>query len=605
MSVHRRRFLAAGAASTLAGTASFSSAQNTSNKTLRVCFAVPETGFDPAQVQDYYSNTIINHIFDAPLRYDYLARPVKLIPNTAAALPEVSSDFRVFTVRLTPGIFFQDDPAFGGKKRELIAADYVYSIKRVFDPRWKSQMLFVLEAARLLELDLLRQRVLKEKRPFEYDREIEGIRALDRYTFQIRLERPNPRFVHTLALATPLGAVAREVVEAYGDQVMAHPVGTGPFRLAHWTRTSRIVLERNPTYREEIYDFAPPENAPQLARDVQHLRGRRVPLVDRVEVTIIQEAQPRWLSFEQGALDHLLVPIEYGTLVAPNGKLAPNLARRGVRMDVTPMADIALSYFNMEHPLIGGYTPEKVALRRAISLGFDAEDFIRQIFKGNAVPAQSPIVPGTFGYDAQWHSGMSEYSPAQAKALLDTYGYVDRDGDGWREQPDGSPLILEKAASPSEIDRRQSEQWRRYMTAIGLRMEFRFAQWPELLKQSLAGNLMMWNFAWQASQPDSDLFFSLAYGPNRGSANDARFDLKKYDALYERQRVLPDGPERLAAMHEATRLLVAYMPYKFHLHRIQQDLAQPWLIGYLRHPFTTRNWAYLDVNSDAPARPRT
>jgi ABC-type transport system substrate-binding protein len=603
--MRRRRFLAAGAMAALAEAAPPGATQNAPLKTLRVCFAVPETGFDPAQVQDQYSSTIINHIFDAPLRYDYMARPVRLIPNTAAALPEVSSDFRTFTVRLRPEILFQADAAFNGKPRELVAADYVYSIKRVFDPRWKSQMLFILEAAKIVGIDPLRQRALKDKQPFDYVREIDGLQLLDRYTFQIRLEQPNPRFVYALALALPMGAVAREVVEAYGDQIAAHPVGTGPFRLAQWVRTSRIVLERNPTYREEIYDFAVPADAPHLARDVQRLRGRRVPLVDRVEVTIIQEAQPRWLSFEQGSLDHLLVPVEYGTLAAPHGKLAPSLARRGVRLDVTPMADLAMSYFNMEHPLVGGYTPEKVALRRAISLGFDAEDYIRQIFKGNAVAAQSPIVPGTFGYDPQWRTGMSEYSPPKAKALLDTYGYVDRDGDGWREQPDGSPLVLEKAASPSEVDRRQSEQWRRYMTAIGLRMEFRVAQWPELLKQSLAGTLMMWNFAWQANEPDSDLFFSLAYGPNSGSANDARFALKAYDELYQRQRILPDGPERLAAMHEATRLLVAYMPYKFHLHRIQQDLSQPWLIGYRRHPFTTRTWAYLDVDPDAAGRPRT
>jgi ABC-type transport system substrate-binding protein len=601
--VRRRDFVAAGVAGTVSplniGSAK---AQSPTLKTLRVCFQIPETGFDPAQTQDYYSNQIISHIFDAPLRYDFMARPFRLVPNTAAALPEISDDFRTFTVRLTPGIFFPDDAAFKGQRRELIAADYVYSIKRVFDPRWKSQVLFVLEAARIIGLDQVRQRALKDKQPFDYRRDVEGLQVLDRYTFRVRLERPNPRFINTLSVANPLGAVAREVVEMYGDQIMAHPVGTGPFRLAQWTRTSRIVLERNPTYREEIYAFAQPTDSRQLAGDIERLRGRRVPLVDRVEVTIIQESQPQLLSFEQGALDHLLVPREFGSLIAPNQKLAPNLARRGVRLDVTLMPDLTMSSFNMEDPLVGGYTPEKVALRRSISLGFDNEDFIRQIFKGNGVPAQSPTVPGTFGYEPQWHTGMSEYNPAKAKALLDTYGYIDSNGDGWREQPDGSPLVLEKAASPSEFDRRQSEQWRRYMTAIGLKVEFRIAQWPELVKQSIAGNLMIWNFAWQAQEPDSDLFFSLAYGPNIGSANDARFSLKAYDELYERQRTLPDGPERLSAMHDASRLLVAYMPYKFHLHRIQLDLAQPWLIGYRRHPFTTRAWAYLDIDNGAYER---
>ncbi len=484
--MRRRDFVAAGVAGTVSPINIRSAkAQSPTLKTLRVCFQIPETGFDPAQTQDYYSNTIISHLFDAPLRYDFLARPVRLVPNTAAALPEVSNDFRTFIVRLSPGIFFQDDAAFKGQRRELIAADYVYSIKRVFDPRWKSQVLFILEPARIIGLEQIRQRALKENQPFDYRRDVEGLQVLDRYTFQVRLERPNPRFVNLLALANPLGAVAHEVVEAYGDQIMAHPVGTGPFRLAQWTRTSRIVLERNPTYREELYGFTAPETSPRLTTDVERLRGRHIPLVNRVEVSIIQEAQPRLLSFEQGALDHLLVPVEYGALVAPNRKLAPNLARRGVRLDVTPMADLAMTSFNMEDPLVGGYTPERVALRRAISLGFDNDDFIRQVFKGNGVAAQSPIVPGTFGYDPSWRTGMSEYNPAQAKALLDTYGYIDRNGDGWREQPDGSPLVLEKAASPSEVDRRQNEQWRRYMTAIGLKMEFHVAQWPELVKQLL------------------------------------------------------------------------------------------------------------------------
>ena len=151
-----------------------------------------------------------------------MARPVHLVPNTAAALPEVSDDFRTFTVRLTPGIFFQDDAAFKGQRRELVAADYVYSIKRVFDPRWKSQVLFILEPARIIGLDQVRQRALKDKQPFDYRRDIEGLQVLDRYTFRVRLERQIRGSSIRLPLANPLGAIAREVVETYGDQIMAH-----------------------------------------------------------------------------------------------------------------------------------------------------------------------------------------------------------------------------------------------------------------------------------------------------------------------------------------------------------------------------------------------
>ncbi len=573
-----------------------------SAKILRVAFPTAETGFDPAQVQDLYSRTVIGHIFDAPLEFDFMARPTQLRLNTLVAMPEVSSDFRTFTFRLRPGIYFQDDPAFKGKARELVAADYVYSWKRIYDPRWKSPMLFVLENSKVAGLTELRAESLKGKRPFDYATEVDGLRALDRYTLQLKLNEPNPRMIYNFADASLFGAVAREVVEAYGDDIMAHPVGTGPFRLAAWTRSSRIVLERNPTYREELYDFEAAADVPQLAAETARLRGRRLPLVDRVEVSIIEESQPRWLAFLQGQLDLLdPVPVDLVRVAAPNGKLAPFLERKGIKAVFTPMSDITLSYFNIEHPLVGGYTPEKVALRRAVALGFDGSDYIRSIFSGYGVQASAPFVPATFGHDPDYRTTMAEYDPARAKALLDTYGYVDRDGDGWRETPEGAPLTLEIASTSTQRDRSQNELWKKYMSAIGLRTSFRIAQWPELVKQSMAGQLMMWSYAWQVGQPDSGQIFGMAYGPNRESINDARFDLPAFNRLFEQQRVMPDGPERLAVLREATRLMVAYMPYLLHMHRVYVDLAQPWVMGWRRHPFTSRKWSWIDIDVDLRA----
>jgi ABC-type transport system substrate-binding protein len=571
-------------------------------KVLRVAFQVAETGFDPAQVQDLSSRTVIGHILDAPLEYDFMARPAKLRPNTVVALPEISADFRTLTFRLRPGITFQDDPAFQGKPRELVAADYVYSWKRIYDPRWKSPMLFVLENSRVLGLSELRAAAIKGKRPFDYATEVEGLRVLDRYRWQIRLAEPNPRLVYQFADASLFGAVAREVVEAYGDDIMAHPVGTGPFRLAAWTRSSRIVLERNPGYREELYDFEAAADVPQLAPETAALRGRRLPLVDRVEVSIIEESQPRWLAFLQGELDVIdPVPVDLARIAAPNGALAPFLARKGVKGLLTPMSDVTLAYFNMEHPMVGGYSADKVALRRAVALGFDRREMIRSIFSGFGVPAQSPFLPATFGFDPAYRTVMAEYDPARARALLDTYGYADRDGDGWRETPQGEPLTLEIASTSTQRDRSQNELWKKYMTAIGVRTSFLIAQWPELLKQSLAGKLMMWSYSWQVGEPDSGTVFGMAYGPNRQSINDARFDLPEFNRLFEQQRVLPDGPERLALLRESGRLMTAYMPYLLHMHRVYVDLAQPWVIGFRRHPFTSRRWSWVDVDPDLRA----
>lgn len=597
----RRALLQAGGALAAGVSALPARAQGSADGTLRVAFPVPETGFDPVQSQDLYSGTVNAHIFEAPYEYDPLARPAKLRPNTAAEMPQMSDDFRTLTIRIRPGIFFADDAAFKGRRRELVAADYVYAWKRLYDPRWKSQNLHLVEGLKLLGLDELRRAALKERKPFDYDREVEGLRALDRYTLQLRFADPAPRFFQQLTAAQPFGAVAREVVEAYGDAIVEHPVGTGPYRLASWRRSSRIVLERNPGFRDKRYEAEAPADEPALVAEAARLAGRSLPMIDRVEISIIEESQPRWLAFMQGELDYLAVPIDMQDLAAPGGVLAPHLARRRVRLARTPMADITVTYFNMDHPMVGGYDAPKVALRRAVSLGFDGEDYIRQLYKGQAIGCQSPFVPNTFGYDPRFVTELSRFDRSRAKALLDLYGYVDRNGDGWREQPDGSPLELEIASSPTQLDRRQNELWKRYLDGIGIRARFNVAQWPELLKQSLAGKLMMWGFGWQTSQPDSDVFFGFAYSGHIEQTNDARFRLPAYDALYEKSRRLPDGSERLAALREGARLLAAYMPYKFHLHRVQNDLAQPWLSGFARHPFTTRMWDTLALDADARA----
>jgi ABC-type transport system substrate-binding protein len=571
-------------------------------KTLRYAFPIAESSFDPAQITDLYSRTVAAGIFDAPLEFEFLARPARLRPNTAASMPEVSPDFRTFTFRIRPGIHFADDPAFKGARRELTAADYVYSLKRHYDPRWKSGNLYILENAKILGLSELRKKLIAEKKPFDYDVEVEGLRTLDRYTFQIRLAEPNPRFLYNFTDGSFTGALAREVVEYYGDKVGEHPVGTGPFRLAQWKRSSRMVLERNPNYREVLYDENPPEGDARLQAIAREFKGRRLPLIDRVQISVIEESQPRWLSFlneEQDVAES--VPAEFSTVAFPNNQLAPNLARRGIGMVRYPRADVSVSYFGMGHPVVGGYEPHKVALRRAIALAVDIDREIRLVRRGQAIPAQSPIGPETWGYDPTFRSEMSSYSVARAKALLDMHGWVDRDGDGWRDQPDGQPLVLEYATSPDQQSRQLSELWKKNMDAIGIRIEFKVAKWPENLKASRVGKLMMWGVGWSAVAPDGDTFLALGYGPNKGQANHARFDLPEFNRLYEKQRLLPDGPERAAVMADAKKLMIAYMPYKIHVHRISTDLSHPWVRGYHRNIFVREFWKYVDIDAAAQA----
>ena len=573
-------------------------------KVLRYSMEVAETGFDPAQVPDAYSREIIDNIIEPPLRYDLLARPAKLRVATAAALPEMSADFRELTLKIRPGIFFADDPAFHGRVRELTAGDYAYTLKRHFDPRLHSVAYADLRDDDILGLQALRDRAASRDAPFDYDAPVEGLRVVDRYTLRIRFGHPSPRFPLKLAESIYAGAIAREVAETYGDAISEHPVGTGPYRLAQWRRSSFIALERNPRFRDEFYDEQPSADDAEGQALAARLHGRREPMIDRVEVSIIEEPQPSWLAYLGGAFDLTLVPYEFAATAAPGGRLAPNLARRGMQLHLVPQPDVLYTYFNMEDPVVGGYTPERVALRRAISLGYDNAEEIRLLRKPLAIPAQGLVVPLVAGYDPAWRSSMNDYDPVRARALLDLYGYVDIDGDGYRETPGGAALVLHMATQPDTAARQLNELWRKKMAAIGLRIVFDRRQWPEQMKQSRAGRLQMWTLGASSDEPDPEDLLALAYGPGKGEGNWSRFDLPEYNAAFRRIHELPDGPGRAAAILQAQKLLLAWMPMKTHLHRVRLVLSQPWLEGYPANPFVSGWWRFLDIDSTRrPAAP--
>ena len=282
-------------------------------KVLRYAFRVAETGFDPAQINDLYSRTVTPHIFEALYQYDPLARPATVRPLTADGMPQSSDDFTTWTVKVKPGIFFAKDAAFKGKPRELVAEDYVYSFKRFADPAVKSPAWTGMADFEFIGLAELRKAALDGKKAFDYDKPIDGLRALDRHTVQFRLAKPSPRFItEALAGSDLTGAVAREVAEFYGDTIMGHPVGTGPFKLVQWRRSSFIALERSEDYREVRYDAAPAADDMQGQAILAKLKGKKLPMIDRVEISIIEEDQPRWLTFLQDKSDVLIeVPPEF------------------------------------------------------------------------------------------------------------------------------------------------------------------------------------------------------------------------------------------------------------------------------------------------------
>jgi ABC-type transport system substrate-binding protein len=525
-------------------------------KILRVTFQAAETGFDPAKVSDYYSGSVIEAIFDPLLTYDYLARPAKLVPNTAIALPTISDGGRTYTLKIKPGIYFTPDPVFKGAKRELVAADYVYSFRRFLDPKIHSPYAFLFS-------------------------HIASVEAPERYTVRFHLKAPDLNFQHVLAMQLA-GAVAREVIEAYGEDSNSHPVGTGAFMLARYVRSSKIVLKANPGYREQYFE------------------KRKIPSIDGVEISIMEETQSRWLAFQRGDTD-----IEYQlsevapTFMTEDGHLKPEFAKRGIQLDRSIDAEITYTYFNTNERIgnqpnpLGGFSEEKLALRRAIAMSYKVEDQIRVLRKGQAVRAEYPVPPGVAGHEPQARV-LASYDPALANALLDRYGYR-RGPDGYRTLPNGQPLVVRYSSTPSERDRQFDELWKRSLDSIGVRMEVHKDRFPELIKLENQCRVMMKGAAWIADYPDGDNFMQLLYGPNSGQSNNACYRSAEYDRRYVKSRQLPDGEERNRLYREMTRIMEIDGVWILGDSRYRNALLQPRVKYFHKHPVLATEWLYVDL----------
>ena len=560
-------------------------------KVLHVLLTSPEASLDPALASDVQSLSINENIFDPPLRYDYLARPVKLQANTLTAMPEVSADGKTYLLHIQPGIFFTPDAAFKGKPRELTAEDYVYSIKRIYDSSIKSPWLFMFEGKLAGDEKLLQADKAKKFNP---DQPIAGLQAMDRYTLRMQLKAADSNFL--FQLATPaVGAVAREVVEKYADQIGSHPVGSGPFMMGQWQRNFKIQLLANPGYRSVTFTSVAGKDAADQAI-LRNLQGKRLPRVDSIEIRVIEEQQSRVLGFLNQEFDYLeQVPPPLADMVLRDGKLKPELSRKGIQFALFSPLQTYYMWMNMDDPVIGGYTPEKIALRRAIALSYDSAEDIRLMEKGLAMPAQSVLPPNVLGYDPGYRSPLN-YDLPLANKLLDKFGYQ-RGQDGYRRLPDGGPLQLTMHSLAATTGRLRDEVWHKNLAAIGVRISFKTDKHSEIIKAARLGKVQMTEANWIADFPDGENFYQLLYGPNSGRANYARFNLPAFNALYEQSRSMADSAPRQRLYHDMAQLVHGYTPWVLRIHPLSADIWQPWLKNYKRHPVDFTSWRYLDLDA--------
>ncbi len=411
---------------------------------------------------------------------------------------------------------------------------------------------------------------------------MEGLKALDRYTVQLKLIQKSNQLLYLLAMPFT-GIVPHEAVEFYGVEFINHAVGTGPFRLAEYNPNSKIIWVRNPTYHTEFYpnEGAVGDQEAGLLRDA----GKTLPLADQIVFQVFVERQPMWLTFLSGKLDLCSIPKDnFSTAITPSKDLKPELSSKGIQLIKSPSLDVTHVTFNMADPLLG----KNKYLRQALSLAYDEMTFIELFYNGRAIPAQGPLPPGINGYDPEFKNPYRQFNVMKAKELLVKAGF-----------PGGKGLPpLEYASLADSTGRQVSEYFQRMMSAIGVKLKINSYSWPQFEEAVKNKKVQIWEQAWSADYPDPENFFQLFYSKNASPGpNDSNYSNPEFDHLYEKILVTPDGPGRAEIYKKMVNILVEDCPWIFGAHLVGYGLVQPWLKNYKPNDFDLGRFKYFQVDT--------
>jgi ABC-type transport system substrate-binding protein len=581
----RRIARVAGCVGVLLAACNLAAAGADPDKVLHIASPDIET-LDPQQYNDSPSFDVISSIFEGLYEWEYLASPPKLAPLCAAAPPEITDGGKSWTIRVKKGIYFTDDTAFHGNPREVTADDFVYSLKRWLDPNLR-------RGGAPIVTDLIvgaRAVVDAAAKPggaFDYDRPIAGLRALDRYTLELKLNAPN--FANIQNYLTTF-AVAREVVDAAGLDIRTRAVGTGAFRLKEWKRGSKIVLEANPQYRSIRFPQSADSGSAALVRSMQ---GKTLPQIGSIEISVIEEDVARLLEFDRGHLDYVVLRGDIANRLLDNGKLKSEYADRGILRVVFPEPYLFSFYQNIADPVLGGMEKEHIALRRAIALALDTESLITIVYAGQAIAANQLVPPGVTGHDPSLLPAPRK-DTASANALLDRFGYGKRDGNGFRRQPDGTPLTLTLTLRSGGSSREIETLWKRSMDAIGLRMEYHVTPFQDAIKELEGGKFQVF-FGGYGGIPSGYAQLIQLYSIEPPTVNATRFKSADYDRAMETFLRSAEASEQIAAARKMWEIAHTYAPIVPAAFRLENDFVQPWLQGFGPQRFQTY-WKYLDID---------
>ena len=530
---------------------------------------------DPANADAVPASQAASLVYETLLEYDYAARPYRLIPGVAIALPEVSSNGQVYVFHLDLEARFHPDPCFGTdangqpRSRAVCAQDFVYALQRLADRK-------VASSGAWLVLDNIRgMRAFADRstgrEPTDYNRPLEGLRALDERTLRIELTRPFPQFAWLLAMCYA-AAVPREAVEMYGSGLGEHPVGSGPYRLVSWRRNHEMVFERHAAWRG--WQHGPAAVTPEGGAPY-----------DRIVCRVIDDAATRWLAFLAGELDFQgeIDRDNWDAVADEHMQLRPALAQQGFHLVGQPTLMVTYIGFNLEDPVLG---PNK-KLRQALNCAFDSATW--ETFMNRRVQkADGPVPPGAVGYAAEPFA--YSFDLARARQLLVEAGYP-----GGRDPKTGRRLVLTLDLGQTTQEAREStELLAAFLDRIGIDLQPQYQLFPAFLRKVSSKETQMFRLAWAADYPDAENFLQLFYGRNGSPGpNHCNYVNPEFDRLYEQSCATVDPTARQELYRRMQAIVREDCPWLFLCYPRTYCLYPKRLRNYRLHDFPYGMEKYL------------
>ncbi len=530
---------------------------------------------DPAEASSLYAARAVSLVYETLLEYDYAARPYRLIPALADALPEVQSNGLVYVFRIHPDARFHPDACFGTdasgapRGRPMTADDVVFSLKRLADRKVASP------GAWLVEDTLAGMRAFTDlsarPEPTDYALAVPGLRALDARTVRLELTHPLHVFPYYLTMAY-CAIVPPEAVAFYGRDFGSHATGSGPYRLAQWRRNHQMAFVREPQWRG--WRAGPAA-----------LAGSGGVPFDRVVYQLIDDVSTQWLCFLSGELDFLgeVTRDNWDAVIGRSGELAEPLRQRGITLHSIPTLEVAYIGINMEDPVLG---PNR-ALRQALNCAFDGEAWER-FFNHRTIRCDGPVPPGTTGrLEAPFPY---RFDLEKAKRLLREAGYPDG-----LDPKTGRRLELTLDLGRTSQDMRESSELLvAFLARAGIVLRPQFHNWPTFLKRVSNRQSQLFRLGWVGDYPDAENFLMLFYskkvspGPNR-----VNYVNPAFDRLFEAACAAADEAERSRCWAQAQELVREDCPWIFLHFQKAYSLCNSRVLNYRPSDFPYGSEKYL------------